>query len=848
MGIRDTRQNTTLGKGFRFVIRLMGLTGLVAVVVGLVLAAALFPDPTDLSNWTLGALKSGWQGEYRGSKDRLAEVAAHILLGGAAAAALALVIEAAGAMFLVTGRRSLTGSLSTVGITATVALLVIVNIYSFSHYRRYDNTRDRKFTLPVAVADDLKKLRPDSPTSIVVLQKHRLSGAMSEMRDSYVSAAERTVTEKVYDLVDQFRELGPRFNVAVLDVEAFTYKDRLEALTKDAPELKAAIDAAPENSIFFYASGRVQRLGFNEFLQLDKTASREAENNRGNLVLLPQGVERFARRVLAVQEKRPKVGVAVVHEWLTTQVSAGQEEYTLAGLKKALNDYGFDVVDIVLKKGWGGEKLEPGAYTREENMLERLEGEVAEAESRVSALREEVSTLEEVEKEVGTLHTRPWRERSAFYTRLRVRVSEFDEPTIRTRLLSTLVAQRKRAELMIEEAEKERRGAEERINEAYKDERSLQDRKSSDLKVKMTRLLADVDLLIVPRLTIVNATNAEAIRPTFHNLSTEQVGVIKEFMKSGRPVLACFGPINYERGLREADDLEKLLADRGVELGRDTILYDVETRAFAAFKAGSQLAGGSDIPSLIVADSLVEGGAPPNPVGMAMRNSGRSIDQKFDLRVRSPRPVYLAPAWARKLPFAAEFLQTPAESWNEDNPLPNKRPPYSPRYDPTPLDDPKKGTRDEERRGPFPVAVAIESKIPASWFDDKFYPAEATSSLVTALDPSGAGGIYAACTTAASVKQDRPVGRLVVFGSGGLFNGPDMKPATEKLLVHTVNWLVNRQDHLPQLPGEPGRSWSFPRVALSDREAFLWRLGTAVGMPLTALYLGLVALMIRKVR
>src|SRR5262249_10340118 len=152
----------------------------------------------------------------------------------------------------------------------------------------------------------------------------------------YETAAERKVTEKVKDLVDLFREFGPRFHVAVLDTEAFEFDRQLADLTKDAPELKTAIEAAPENSIFFHANKRVQRLAVNGFLQLDKTASKEANGGRGNLVLLPQGAENFARRVLAVQERRPKVAVCVVHEWLTTATTEGVEEYSLAGLRKAL--------------------------------------------------------------------------------------------------------------------------------------------------------------------------------------------------------------------------------------------------------------------------------------------------------------------------------------------------------------------------------------------------------------------------------------------------------------------------------------------------------------------------------
>src|SRR5207253_8850699 len=128
------------------------------------------------------------------------------------------------------------------------------------------------------------------------------------------------------------------------------------------PALRTAIDQAPDNSIFFVAGGApsplplspaagergrgegaVQRLSFNDFYQLDKTASQE----QGNLVLLYQGVEPFARKVLNVDERRPRVGIAVVHEFLTTE---GPEEYGMQGLRKALTAQGFEVKDVVLKR------------------------------------------------------------------------------------------------------------------------------------------------------------------------------------------------------------------------------------------------------------------------------------------------------------------------------------------------------------------------------------------------------------------------------------------------------------------------------------------------------------------
>lgn len=869
---KDTRQRTTWGNRFRFLIRFLGLSGLMCAAAGVMLASTTYAVPAT------------WDDAYQtahtaieGQSGKFAQLTAILLVGGLAFAVVALVVELLGVLFLATGRRTAANTSATIGAAAAIALLVFVNLYSFSHYKRFDLTRDRHFTLPPAVADELRKLRPESPTTIVVFQQHKTFGTLSGKPDGYDYAAERKVVEKVKDLVDQFREFGPRFNVVVLDVEEEGYERQLADLTKTAPELKAAIEAAPENSIFFHANKRVQRLGFNEFLQLDKTSSKAANNSRGNLVLLPQGVESFARRILAVQEKRPKVAVCVVHEWLTTDATEGQEEYSLSGLKKALTNYGFDVIDIVMKKNWenDGKELEPAAYTKEESKLERLEAELAEADDRVKDARDDLEALTELKGVLDKIAVRPWRDRATFYIEVqRVAqakawlelyavyrkwaaaggtLTEKNEPEFRTDFVAGVEAQRKRVEQQVAELEKERRAAEDRVTAARTDERTIENAKITDVKVKFPRLLADVDLIIVPRFTVVNATIGSGVSPTLHTLSKEQANVIRDFMKSGKPVMACLGPISGRNGLQAAasDDFERLLAERGVELGRQTILYDGEAKAFSARRAGSQLGGGgpADIPPLVIDDKLGELALKPNPIGAAMKVTGRAVDAKLDLRLRAPRPVYLAPGWQAKLPFAAEFVATAPEAWNEEKPFPQLRQlpdgsvgvAYMPKYQPATPDDPKKGTRDEERRGPFPIGVAIEGEIPASWFDDEYTREQAAAALLLPLD----GGLLAAGLTAAAEKVDRPTGRLVVFGSGNLFTGGDLKPAQEKLLLHATNWLVNRPDRLPTVPEQ---SWAFPRVEMSDRTLTLWRYGTALGMPLVAIYLGLVAVMIRKMR
>jgi len=227
-----------------------------------------------------------------------------------------------------------------------------------------------------------------------------------------------------------------------------------------------------------------------------------------------------------------------------------------------------------------------------------------------------------------------------------------------------------------------------------------------------------------------------------------------------------------------------------------------------------------------------------------LRLTGRVVEQKLDLRFRGLRPVYLAEGWQERLPFAAEFALTGPDSWNEEKPFAlsdrSGRVSYIPRYDPTPANDPKRNTRAAERRGPFPVGVAIESKIPASWFNEEYTREEFIAGLMTPLD-----SVFAAGLTVAANKLDRPNQRLVVFGSGSMFSGAKLEPAQEKLLLHSVNWLTGRDDRLPRgdMP-----VWSFPRVQMTEREFTLWQLGTAVGLPLLAVYLGLTAMMFRRLR
>lgn len=850
----DTRSRTTWGTRFRFLIRAAGLTGLLAAATGAVLLTSVFPSAEE---WTAENLQAAAQG----TRGPFAEVAVWTLAVGVLAVALALVVEILGTLALVTGRRTAAGASATLATAAAVALLILVNAYSFTHHTRLDFTRDQHLTLPPAVADELRKLRPDVPTTIVVFQQHKTFGALTDKPDGYDYAAERKVVEKVKDLVDLFREFGPRFNVVVLDVEDDNYEQRVAELTKNSPELKAAIESAPENSIFFAANNQVQRLAFNEFMQLDKTASREAHGGRGNLVLLPQGIERFARRVLAVHERRPKVAVCVVHELLTSAYPEGRGRvYTLAGLRKALTDHGFDVVDIVLKKNWAGARsvndLKAAADTREESRVERLGGEVASARIDLTSAARNAQLMERVQAQLDEVKGRSWAERQARYEKLfRGVVTEDLEPEI----LASVAQQVARSRQSLDEARQRLAAAEEELNRALADERTIEDSRIADVTQKLRRKLADVDLLIVPRFTVEDATESESpdVPAELHGLQKEQVEVFKEFMAAGKPVLACLGPISGPDGPEPPDGFERLLAERGIELGKETILFDAEARAFAARLAGEQFGGGltADVPPLMLVETAPgQLGVKPNPVAAAARLTARGAGRPLELRAKALRPVYLATGWADRIPFAAEFILTDRSAWNEDRPFYESQPrrtpdgrlirvvTYIPQFEATTETEPKWGTRAAERKESFPVGVAIEAAPPAFWSDDRLAP-HRTAALM--LAGPGLNQWAAAVVAAEATEPHGTPGRLVVIGSGNIFSGPELKPAQKELLLHSVNWLTGRDDRLPraELP-----AWSFPRVEMTDRDLTLWRLGTAVGLPLLAVYLGLMAVMVRRLR
>ena len=93
----------------------------------------------------------------------------------------------------------------------------------------------------------------------------------------------------------------------------------------------------------------------------------------------------------------------------------------------------------------------------------------------------------------------------------------------------------------------------------------------------------------------------------------------------------------------------------------------------------------------------------------------------------------------------------------------------------------------------------------------------------------------------------RPTVRVVVLGHGGLFTGTKLPPAQEALLLDSLNWQLKRGDRLP-VDVSDEQKWRYPRAELGPTTLRAWRWGTSLGLPLLVAYVGILALMVRKVR
>jgi hypothetical protein len=846
-----------------FLLRLLALTGLLAAGIGALVSA------TELNSWSHASLRAAVHGEY----GQTATIAVGLMLGGLVLAVVIFALDLLFGLRKTAGRRSAVGFNVILQVALALVLVAGVNAWSFSHYRRFDCTEKHQFTLDAQIKEQLQQLRGE--TTVIVYQQHKMFGRFSDKADRYDTAAERKVVEKVKDLVDLLREVGPQFRVVVLDVEEEGYDRALSEEAAKCPGLEAAIKSAPESSIFFCANNHVQRLGFNEFYQLDKTGSQEAEHGRGNLVLLEQGVEPFARRVLAIEEKRPRVAVAVAHPWLSTEGPI--DEYTLAGLRKSLTNYGFDVRDIILKKLVGrrgrGMRLENSALSIEESKFDQLEAQVQPLRFQIARDRQQIALVGEL---LSLLKSpMPMDEVNAeLRKRGLIGRNEAMEEEARKLNIDRLGPQIEDAKRELAAKEEKLKQRERELEQLQTKERVVEGQRASDLKKKLASLLDECDMLIVARMTLRDVGIGDVIPLSLHQIDENQLAAIKEFMKAGKPVLFCVGPNNDAPDPSDApdrkptvpsDNLENMLAEAGLVFAPQTVLYDSEADDIAASQAISfGRASAADIPAVDFPEKFTLTGivqtagpdVPSNPIAASMRLMKRSAGQPLEVRPRHPRPIYFR-SLSGPPHFERVFMATSAASWNEDQPFPTDERPV-PRFEPPKADDPGKATLWEKRRGPFPIGIAVETTLPVEWYDPQYGAAKVAELTAAALDhPGGLPLVLAAesfvptgAFVPASAKGDAKFiapkkVRLAAIGHGGWFAGPKLSAADETLLLNTTNWLLDRDDRLPRKKDPP---WQYPRVELSPNEQLLWRWGTFLGLPGIFAYLGLVVLLVRRMR
>jgi hypothetical protein len=792
---------------WHFVIRFLGLSGLLAAGVGIVLLSMI------LKGTSLGDLQPNL------NNPGLRELGLGLIAGGGLLALLALIAEIKVAIGMITGQRGAFGSNVFLQVILATVLLAGLNAFSFKHYLRFDWTKDRQFTIsdePDKLRSRLGELR--DKTTIVVLLRHVAMGQLGDKPDNYDSAAERKVVEKVKDLVDQFQEFGSQFEVNVLDVQEEGYQEKLAQLTNDNKELGGAIAGAPENTIFFTANGKVSRLGFHDIFQLDKRSSQEANDGQGNLVLLDQGKMPFARKVLSIDEKRPRVALAVVHEILGFE---GSKELGMAGVKKTLAARGFDTRDVILKK-WGElTGPEPAVMTYDESKVERLEEELAELDTGIKNLEESLKKLRPM---VEMWKTASLDELNKKYAdELKGHKLTEDERQLNLERFKQQVAL---MEFLLDQQGKDRK-ATSTEKEGLNADTLAEQRRITDLRAKTNRLLADCDLLILPRMTLFNVARGELIPYRVYQLDAAQIEAIKDFLKAGKPVLACFGPVNEPPGRMDPmalvnDHLEDDFAELGIKFAKQTVLFNVESKAFAE-RRGNLLIMGANVEVPAVEFDWPAGADQPlaqaslasmkaNAIRESLRLTARSLgkDQQLDLRIQHPRPVYYQPAKGGSLTFDPVFMMTNAASWNDDQPFPTRE--RTPRYDPSKSETFGKDPLDKMRLGPFPIGVAVETTLPGAWYSEKD------------VEPTKV--------------------RVAAIGHGGVFIGPKLPAAEEKLLLDICNWLLGRDDLLTK----GNDRWQFPRVALSENDQALWQWGARLGMPVLFAYLGLVVLLVRRLR
>lgn len=851
------RRSSSFWNVLHFLVRFVGITGVATVLAGWFIYSVL-------------------KNEFAGTL---------VIASSLAAVAVAVLFEARDIAGLASSRRGAFGLNVLLQIAGAIVLVGGVNAFSYLNFKRFDLTRERVFTLDKAIHAQLAQMRGD--TEIIIFQKNRslaqrgkdeqdkLSQRARNEQEKIDLAAQRKIIEKVKDLAEQFQDVGPRFHVHVLDMKDDSYDAKLGEIRRMSDELADTILAAPENSVFFYSKERkqVQRLSFSDIYQIDTPSSIDKKN----LVLRYQGEKPFANKIFNIEEKKPRVALAVVHPLLGFQ-NKDQPIFTMTGAKKLLDNYGFDAMDVMLRKiGEDGDLTEePTALTYDESRYEQIEDELAETEDAIKVQQKQLDEFTELHKVWSESSLETLNKKYVYFFRqdgrqgitLRADMENLKKSSLQYKFIDVDDDDKKNNSAMY----KHNAGVIKHVLESNREERETllkekatlrvenlaEKRRLTDVEAKAKGMLANVDLLIVPRITLMNAPTGRVIPNRVHRLDNAHLNAMKAYLKDGKPILFLLGPTNEPREMPDmggpGDQLELMLAELGFKLPKQTVLYNIESREFNARKFGGAFGSGSrevEVPGLKFDNTTrtlqftkAQGELVPHPIRTSLRVMGRTGGAKdqAEVRIRHPRPVYYmrtaldmesatslvsgmswpglagpihaSAVWLNRAQSKpddnAVFLVTREESWNEDHPYIVKNKP--PTFTPTKDDDPKKGTVEETRTGPFPIGVAIETTIPAAWYDKE------TAQAKTA--------------------------RIAVIGSGGAFVGPELTPLKEKMLLDVANWLLSRDDLLAR----DVETWQYPRVAVSEDAYNLWQWGARLGLPLIFVYLGAVVGLIRRMR
>jgi hypothetical protein len=847
-----------------FLLRFIGLVGLMTAIGGWFVWGVLKSDQFDAEEYGMYAIQ-----------------------GGLGAVAFALLFELAGFFRMVFSNRGAFGINAMLQVVLMLALVVGANYYAFHNFKRFDLTEDQIFTLDEKIHLQLANLRGD--TDIIIFQNHRSFGHRAKdesdkdaqraknQQEKIDFAAQRKIIEKVKDLAEQFGDLGPRFHVHVLDMKDDGFDKAMAKVRDISADLENTILSAPENSVFFYSRDlkQAQRLSFSEIYQVDTQSSLEQKN----LVLHYQGEEPFVNKIFSIEQKSPRIATAVIHPVLGMQ-NKEMPMFTMSGAKTTLGKYNIGTLDLMMRKiGDDGDlSEEPTALTYDESRFEQIEDELVELDELIkvqtSNIKEMTQYLTEWKEwdlpKLNTKYIYYYREDGRQDTTLRANVDQLKKSGIRYKFTDVDEVDKKneteyysRNIEILQTALKRNREERESLSKekaTLNVETLAEKRRLTDVEAKTKAMLANVDLLIVPRITMMNAATGRVIPNRIHKLDTTQLNALKAFMREGKPVLFLLGPANDPRetpelgGGTSVDPLESMLAELGFKLPKQTILYNVEAREFNERKFGGAFGGGNrevevpglklDVTTMTTQFTKVKDVLTPHPLRTSLKMMSRSGGKSDagELRIKHPRPVYYMkpslepnaasnlvaslsmPGFGGAIPAAAiwlnqvqqkpdensVFLITRDESWNEDHPFIVKN--KAPSYTPPKSDDPRKGTVEEPRLGPFPIGVAVETPIPADW-----YETESTK-------PKTA--------------------RIAVIGSGSAFVGTELTPMKERMLLDVVNWLIGRDDLLAKEAG----TWQYPRVAIPEMQFQLWQWGARLWLPLVFVFLGVVVTMARQMR